>query len=147
MPRIERYITKSLNFPNKQDPNQQYHRGITSRAHGGHLLHSDRRQLSPAVAARNICILTFALCSKLVHNTTIHPLRFLSTPTTWHSPQICCGCDQKKLRTMRGRVDSVAIVTIAAIAPVIRMMHLTCASHAPMLPYNEPIFEPPARPL
>ena len=116
---------------------------ITSRAHGGHLLHSDRRQLSPAVAARNICILTFALCSKLVHNTPIHPLRFLVTPTTWHSPQICCGCDQKKLRTMRGRVDSVAIVAIvaivtivaiAAIAPVIRMMHLTCASHAPMLP-------------
>ena len=24
MPRIERYITKSLNFPNKQDPNE-YH--------------------------------------------------------------------------------------------------------------------------
>ena len=23
MPRIERYITKSLNFPNKQDPNKE----------------------------------------------------------------------------------------------------------------------------
>ena len=85
----------------------------------------------PAVAGINICILTFALSSKLVHNTPIHPLRFLATRTTWHSPQICCGCDQKKLQTMRGRVDRVATV---ARWPVITMMHLTCASHAPMIP-------------
>ena len=112
----------------------QYHRGITSPAHGRHLLHSDRRQLSPAVTFVFWHSHYQLISSKLVHNTplpTTHLLRFLATPTTWHSPQICCGCDQKKVKTLRGRVDSVAIV---AIAPVIRMMHLTCASHAPMLP-------------
>ena len=84
-----------------------------------------------------------------MHNTPTHPLRFLATRTTWHSPQICCGCDQKKLQTMRGRVDSGYSGEVASNhddASDVRLARSNDSLTTSHKNYNGPIFDPPARP-
>ena len=65
MPKIERYITKSLNFPNKQDPNN-----YPLSVHIIGLAHTPSQTISilPAVSIRTLLTLPPAMCCRVTRH-------------------------------------------------------------------------------